>query len=267
MPTLKRKHADEDSPSDSPTQALPQSPRRLAHQPKRRRYDLSRNLSRLSLVEPRVQSQPVIQEPQNDEETTPSFGENIQVLDISAWNTQSQPYGDTPTMDMDVPIYDGGRPVIEEPTEKSPPTREVHMHGSSSYEPEKDRKSLHHHSSVLIPTISSHTGIIITDLDSSEDESDANESSADNSGFTVSPAFLSHIQTSKPPLLKPVVPSMDSDAESKALVLFRPSPWTSENTQQLDNYYSQRDNEKQGTEMDLSTTPQAEEDSDAMEIE
>lgn len=248
MPSLKRK-SPEDSESDSPQESIsPPSSRPFAHQPKRRRFDLSRNLSLLSLVEPKIQTQPVIQEPPSYEETTPSSGDSVQSdLDISPWNGQSRqgPYT-SPDMDMDTPIYDGAQPVVEEPFEKAASIHEVHMHNSSSYEPEKDR-------------------IVVTDLDSSEDESETNsETSPDDSGFTVSPAFLSRIQLSKPPLLKPLPPS--DCADSRALVLFRPSPWSAQNTQQLNQYYSQRDSEQKDNNMEY-TAPPVEEESDAMEIE
>ncbi|KIJ49568.1 hypothetical protein M422DRAFT_27937 [Sphaerobolus stellatus SS14] len=249
MPTLKRKHSpDDSSESDSPQQFASRPSRPLPHQPKRRRYDISRNLSRLSLIE-QIQTQPVIQEPSYEDFRPGGEYMGHDDLDIRSWSPPSQQedtYSQS-TMDTDVPLYAGARPVVEEPTEKNPAIPEIHMHHSSSYEPEKDR-------------------IVVTDLDSSEDESETNESSA-NDGFTVSPAYLAHINATKstPPILKPVIPQPDA-GDSRALVLFRPPPWTPP-SQQLGESYTSDNNNTQDIEVEPSTPQVVESDPDAMDIE
>ncbi|KDQ07187.1 hypothetical protein BOTBODRAFT_39019 [Botryobasidium botryosum FD-172 SS1] len=83
---------------------------------------------------------------------------------------------------------------------------DVQMKKVSWYEPEKDR-------------------IVVLDLDLSDDESDPRPettpaaTSSDNPSYEISPAAIASL----PPLFRPIKYIPESD--SRALVLFRPSPW------------------------------------------
>jgi len=145
-------------------------------------------------------------------------------------------------MDTDTPIYEG-QSVVEEPAAKAIP--EIHMHHSSSYEPEKDR-------------------IVITDLDSSEDESENAEGSFADESFAVSPAILAHLHSSKTSMLKNIVLPPTSN-DSRALVLFRPSPWAAQDAHQLDGYYRERDKER--IKYKEMATAEQQVDEDAMDVE
>jgi hypothetical protein len=122
------------------------------------------------------------------------------------------------------------------------------------YEPEKDRTS-RRISSHIHPCIHDHIGIVVLDLDSSEDESTTrsprrrrsafslssssspssptssqkepgrprSQTDADAAEYVISPALLSHL----PPAhaVSSVVPILREDDPAKAIVLFRPAPW------------------------------------------
>ncbi|KAK7454522.1 hypothetical protein VKT23_011276 [Stygiomarasmius scandens] len=135
---------------------------------------------------------------------------------------------------------------IEEPD--SPPTRDLKMRGTSWYEPEPDREhppipnppplrpSLDHVQPRSNPR-RPHTGIIVTDLDSS-DEEDVRD--PDEPPITVSPALLerlrqrellNHHQLSVPPasmalvLYRPLsIPSSNSDEDDSSGSLNEPVP-------------------------------------------
>lgn len=248
MPTFKRKHSDDESELDSAS--LPS----YSHtQHKRRRYDLSRNLSRLSLAE-QLQTRPVVQEPPQYDQPIPTDFQ--QDLDISSsWGSSSS----LGAMDTDTPIYEG-QSVVEEPAAQAIP--EIHMRHSSSYEPEKDRESYANHAN--IQNSKTFAGIVVTDLDSSEDESENNEGSFADESFAVSPAILARLHSSKTSMLKNIVlPPTPND--SQALVLFRPSPWAAQDAHQLDGYYRERDKERIKYE-EMATAGQ-QVDEDAMDVE
>ncbi|KAF8513165.1 hypothetical protein BU17DRAFT_95655 [Hysterangium stoloniferum] len=215
MPTRKRKLSEDEndhSPSRSPPRILPL--------PKRRRFDLSRNLSRLSLFEG---IQPVIEEPSILPSTSLT----------SSLSAESEVDTEDPAMEVESeePLHrpTSIQPVIEEPRvdlPTNPPiTPEVRMRHSSSYEPEKDR-------------------IIITDLDSSEDESEepvtqsAVSASENNESYTVSSAYLARISKAGPTLPKSIIPD---DGMSRALVVFKPLAWSAKDTHELHEMYQARD--------------------------
>lgn len=118
---------------------------------------------------------------------------------------------------MEVDCFDSSSmlPFIQPDSVEEPPSPpDIRMKGSSWYEPEPDRES----SSV---SFQSHqdsktrrfTGIVVTDLDSSDDEEESEPSHP-----VISPALLEHIRkrersTSIPELLPP---------NQQALVLYRP---------------------------------------------
>lgn len=94
-------------------------------------------------------------------------------------------------------------PAPEEVEEYTPPTREVHMHNSSWYEPEKDR-------------------IIVTDLDASDSEAEPDTDADADGSLKLSSALYDALKRSAIPGL-----SLPREQASSALVLFRPSPWSS----------------------------------------
>ena len=111
------------------------------------------------------------------------------------------------------------------------------------------------------------SGIVITDLDSSEDEADSPlQTFADcDSIYSVSNAFLSRVNATKIsiPILKSLPPKLESDS-SQALVLFRPSPWSAKDARELERIYHERDDSVSERQVE----PQIEEpETDAMEIE
>ena len=143
MSSLKRKHLDssDDSDHDNPAdQSF--APRKYPH-PKRRRYDIARNLSQLSLFEQTQAQAPIIQEQAFCQGSPLPSRVTDRDINNSPWFLpDSQGPGDM-NMDMDgevdIPVIN--HPLIEEPIEQSPTIPEVRMRHSSSYEPEKDRTS------------------------------------------------------------------------------------------------------------------------------
>lgn len=141
MPTLKRKYSDDGSEGDStpsPPATSPCSPGRASHHlPKRRRYDLSRNLSRLSLFE---RIYPIIEEPQQQQRE--SFPMSDAPLDLPTMITEVSRPLDSGFEEMDADVDIPNRTItaiVEEPIEFEPSVPQVRMRGCSSYEPEKDR--------------------------------------------------------------------------------------------------------------------------------
>lgn len=121
-----------------------------------------------------------------------------------------------------------------------------------------------------IETLNEHTapGIVITDLDSSEDEAEAPlQTSTGDDRYSVSPALLSRISASKvsTPLIADILPTPEQHS-SQALVLFRSSPWSAKDARELEGIYRARDDDKHRHHQDV---PLIEEpaDADAMEIE
>ncbi|KAF8495852.1 hypothetical protein JB92DRAFT_2992101 [Gautieria morchelliformis] len=249
MASRKRKLSD--SPDDSDHDNIapqPFAPRTLPHS-KRRRFDLARNLSRLSLFEQAQAHAPIVEE--QAVKTPQPLPTSDQDVDISPWSPshlQGQSADAVMDTDGDMAVQVIAHPIVEEPPERAigiREVREVRMRNTSSYEPEKDR-------------------IIVTNLDSSDDESETSpETFAGNDNvYSVSPAFLSRIKTSTP-LSKTLPPKPESD--SQALVLFKPSPWSAKDARELELIYRARDADNSSND---EAKPQIETpDADAMEIE
>lgn len=106
---------------------------------------------------------------------------------------------------------------IQQMQMQTPPTREVHMHNSSWYEPEKDRTYTACHA-VEGSAHMDGSGIVITDLDASDSEAEGDDDQDGRLKFSKS--LLNALKRS-------AIPSslLPSDPSSSALVLFRPSPW------------------------------------------
>lgn len=119
-------------------------------------------------------------------------------------------------MQFDIPAV--VRPSrVDEPGEHTPPIVEINMKSSSWYEPEPDRTYLGcsgHGTFVLTPLL----GIVVTDLDSSEDEADV-----EDNPILLPPSILKHIAARNLEMMKSGGKSMHHpDDAGKALVLFRP---------------------------------------------
>ena len=272
MSSLKRKHSD---PPDDSNHGNPADQPFASPHSKRRRFDLARNLSRLSLIEQAQAQAPIVQEQAVFQGSPLPSTVPDQDVNISPW---LPPYpqefsGDT-TMDMDgevvIPVIN--HPIVEEPIESTFTIPEVRMRHTSSYEPEKDRTSplISRILSQIDAELIEHapSGIIVTDLDSSEDEAESplQTSTGSDSAYSVSQAFLSRVNPSKIliPLLKVPSQKLDSDA-SQALVLFRPSPWSAKDARELERIYRDRDEENP---CKGQAEPRIEEpDADAMEVE
>ncbi|KAK1218921.1 hypothetical protein PQX77_018363 [Marasmius sp. AFHP31] len=115
---------------------------------------------------------------------------------------------------------------VEEPTSPSSRAgklRDVRMKGQPSwYEPEPDREpaSLTSQTTTIknSPPPRRPAGIIITDLDDSEDES-SEDSDKSQHGIEISPALLQRIRQND--ILRSTLPS-SAEARGQALVLYRP---------------------------------------------
>ncbi|GJJ06385.1 hypothetical protein Clacol_000576 [Clathrus columnatus] len=247
MPTLKRKCSDDEFERDSPSPPSSQfSPRTHHHLPKRRRYDLSRNLSRLSLFERVYPYTPIVEEPQSQQEHSEQFSTTNSSTTTQGWDVQEMP------VNMDA---DDERPIIEEPVEPEKPAsvspiREVRMRGSSSYEPEKDSMYFF----LVFQWVSfsdelNFKGIIITDLDSSESESELDDS---NNSITLSSTVAAQLNAAKRISLFKSIPIPHQSDTSKAVVLYKPSLWTTSHSQKFNDTRDQIHSPK---------------DEDAMEIE
>lgn len=137
---------------------------------------------------------------------------------------------DIAAMEVDCSDSSSMLPFIQPDSVEEPPSPpDIRMRGSSWYEPEPDRESssvssqLHQDSKTR-----RRTGIVVTDLDSSDDEDESEPSHP-----VISPALLEHIRkrersTSMPELLPP---------NQQALVLYRPlniKPSPAEDEQKTD---------------------------------
>jgi len=108
----------------------------------------------------------------------------------------------------------------------TPPMHEIKMRGTSWFEPEKDRAS---------PTpppaspaqLTSAAGIVVTDLDGSDDETDAEGPTEAHGEETlhISPAMLNAFRRSRSSFRVPMPNTPSSEGDAAALVLYRPSPW------------------------------------------
>lgn len=130
---------------------------------------------------------------------------------VSAVEDFSAMEDDPPT---DMPLTFVIRPSsIEEPS-----IPEVKMKSSSWYEPEPDRMwSVKSH---CVHQLTDATGIVITDLDSSDDEDDEN-ADPDTASLSISRALLKRISEHSRDLTTPGIPPRPV---SQALVLFKPLP-------------------------------------------
>lgn len=189
---MKRKYSE--SSEDDVEAAASRSPTPPSHhQPhKRRRLGaIERSLQDMSLQQlpphPAPEQLPIVEEP-DDDAITPGYSY----------------YGD-----------------IEDLTPS--PTREVRMHNASWYEPEKD-STFCTQSSASADAHMTRPGIIITDLDASDDEGE--DLGADTTHtpeeLQISPAVLDALRRSRAALRVPV---LTSHYDASALVLYRPSPW------------------------------------------
>ena len=256
--------ADDDADYDS-TPVLPYASRNIPHS-KRRRFDLARNLSQLSLFE---QAQAQAQVPIIEEYQTTPLPSTVtdKEVNISPWFPDPQGVSEDTTMDTNGEISTI-RPIIEEPIEHAITIPDIRMRHTSSYEPEKDRKlpSIPHLPLYINEALIKHppSGIVVTDLDSSEDEADTPPETSSDDQYSVSHALLSRINEAKASasLIKDIPPTPQSDP-SQALVLFRPSPWSAKDPRELEGIYRARDEDKHHIDQ---TDPQTE-DTDAMDIE
>jgi hypothetical protein len=156
MATRKRKLSD--SPDDLDNDNIvpqPFVPRNLPHS-KRRRFDLARNLSRLSLFEQAQAQAPIVEEQAVLQKTPQPLPVSEQDVDLAPWSPSHLKYqSDDAVMDTDgdMAIQVVAHPIVEEPAERAigiREVREVRMRHTSSYEPEKDRtfpstERLHNH--------------------------------------------------------------------------------------------------------------------------
>lgn len=147
---------------------------------------------------------------------------------------------------------------IDEPKEASPPPPEpcpsdVKMKSQSWYEPEPDRTRPPALERAARSTDRA-SGIVVTDLDSSDDE-DGVEVEAE----LISPALMERIRTQS--LRSGIIPTGVAD-NSQALVLYRPIPLPDAEETDTD------DNIEEATAMSISEPMQADLlDSDAMDID
>lgn len=126
---------------------------------------------------------------------------------------------------------------------------DVKMRSESWYEPEKDRKCCCSLIRLLL-YLAGNTGIVITDLDDSDEEGGPN-STSDSSGLTISNALLNRLRNQQPERHALPLPSAKP---SSALVLFRPLSVPSK--------------ELEGEEVQEATVPTlASRDDDAMDVE
>lgn len=150
---------------------------------------------------------------------------------------------------------------IDEPKEVSPPpppeasTSDVKMKSHSWYEPEPDRTRLPPAFMRAARSADGASGIVVTDLDSSDDE-DGPAVEAE----LISPALLEHIR--RQGLRSGLLPT---DSSSQALVLYRPVPLPDADSEAED---ADDETIDAATPMSISEVEDADPlDSDAMDID
>uniref|UniRef100_A0A0W0GDZ2 Uncharacterized protein n=1 Tax=Moniliophthora roreri TaxID=221103 RepID=A0A0W0GDZ2_MONRR len=209
--SMKRRH----SQSSSPEAESPEPSKRL------KVTHLERGFSYLSLNNV-VPPSDILQNPQGDVSHLPSASSSS-----SQWS--EPPLISATIQEMDIEPYTSSQPhpytltqptSIEEPSSPTSPAEpiipEIKMKGSSWYEPEPDREPSASSSSLCHDLPTRRTGIVVTDLDSSDDDED---SLYDPEGpFTISPALLQRIRERD--LLKASVPP--DAGQTQALTLYRP---------------------------------------------
>ncbi|THV02800.1 hypothetical protein K435DRAFT_852445 [Dendrothele bispora CBS 962.96] len=240
QPSMKRKQSS--SPEDSDDSRNVDLSKPVDHRPKRPKLStIERGFSSLSIDRARQQS--IASSSLNVGGSAPSPIPIDDAMDIEPTSTSSIPPPsmipsytssssslpldpvEIPFSTSQVPLQPSSIEEFEEPD--SPPTRDRKMKGTSWYEPEPDREHHPHRPPAPIPSPSTSTldhvqyrsnprrpptGIVVTDLDSSDEED------TDEPPVTVSPALLERLRQREllnhPPLSIPLV--------STALVLYRP---------------------------------------------
>ncbi|KII92341.1 hypothetical protein PLICRDRAFT_172444 [Plicaturopsis crispa FD-325 SS-3] len=216
MPSSKRK-LDAEGDEATPLQTLlPASPNQ--HSTKRRRYNtLEHGFAHLNLqgLQP---STPIY-----TTSPTSSVSEFSHAPSISEVPIPLHTVSDASPMDADSSL-----PVVRPRSVEEPP--DVKMKGSSWYEPEKDRESrppLPASHDANTPSV--RPGIVVTDLDDSDDDSERDARS--EAGIAISTALLERIRARAAVGNSLDTPPPPVDDSSKALVLFRPLPtaqWAAE---------------------------------------
>lgn len=121
---------------------------------------------------------------------------------------EPEPFVEEPLVEEPDDVLRSGHPYSYYPDpddfeEVVPRSREVRMHNSGWYEPEKDR-------------------IVITDLDASDSEAD--DGDEEGPGLMVSPSLLDALKRSS--THSTALPlELATPTPTSALVLFRPAPW------------------------------------------
>ncbi|KAF7428372.1 hypothetical protein PC9H_007595 [Pleurotus ostreatus] len=204
--SMKRKFpsSSSSSPSSTPTQSDSDSTPGNPHRPKRRRCStLEKGLSYLSLGADAWQRDSNVGHLQVRHPNSPSPDVSASQLPNISEIPPPDVYQNRPPMGADSMQFDIPAVVrpsrVDEPGEHTPPIVEINMKSSSWYEPEPDR-------------------IIVTDLDSSEDEADV-----EDNPILLPPSVLRHIAARNLEMMKSGGKSIHhADDANKALVLFRP---------------------------------------------
>lgn len=142
MSSRKRKASDSPNDSDNDNATTQSFAHRNLPHSKRRRFDLARNLSRLSLFEQAQVQSPISQEHAVFQGGPLPSHPPDQGVNIYPWSPPylQEPQEDT-SMDTDgAPPISVIHPIVEEPAGHATTISEVRMRNTSSYEPEKDRK-------------------------------------------------------------------------------------------------------------------------------
>lgn len=256
---MKRKHSASTSPEDSDADYPPSRASSPPSAKRRRCSTLERGLANLVLDFNATQPISILELPNPVQPT--SNASTPSAMDISPYPTP------TPSPSPAI-IYPSS---VEE---YSPSDHEIKM--KSWYEPEKDRKSTPAHTDLPRSFVSSLSGIVVTDLDSSDSEVDDDENSGND--ITISPALLERFKSRPLRGPEPLIGGTRLPDESKALVLFKPlivGPFPTQGIveEPLDEERestsgSETETEMDSTAMSVSTTPYAYSDEDdAMDVD
>ncbi|KAI0313009.1 hypothetical protein OF83DRAFT_591412 [Amylostereum chailletii] len=213
MSSLKRPHSPSPDGSDSDTPLFPTpSTHNPLHARKRRRSTaLESGLARLSLTPPSNSATHDL-----PSTTTPPFDAPMEFDDLPSLHDAPDPEYTTSTASIPVTLASS----IEEPPE-------IQMRTSSWYEPSKDRKPP---SPPVASTSTTHSprrrrpGIIVTDLDTSDDE-DADEDRTRRASASGAPSVLPsalELLCARVGQLPLPLPEQVERAHALALVPFRP---------------------------------------------
>lgn len=218
MPSLKRKGPDDENilSPDPGSQSAP-----LSRSKRRRCNVLEHGIAQLSLDPPDDGAADALKRSLSEAAArftsipTASIPEAPVVQSQPSWDTSMYTY--PPTDAPSVPVVRPGS--VEEPTSPVVDLPDVQMKSPSWYEIEKDRRSCPRVSVLRLP-LTTHAGIVVTDLeDSDTEESESDASTKTTSDMTVSPALLDRLSKHVSAMPTPRYQEPDS---SKALVLFRP---------------------------------------------